>query len=150
MELKSLCKAFFRDGGKKITGIFCVLMFLTGCFSASSSDSEEAFEYWSGAKPPKEIELIKGQYYQSPHFTLEYELFLKFKSTDDWWNEFVKSNGLQADRQNDEWKMFVELPQWFKPDNNFLIYSRNDKFDRSRYFFNPKERMCYAYETKGM
>jgi hypothetical protein len=131
--------------------ILIYLMFLfTSCFSDSSSDPEEAFQYWAGTNPPKEIEVLNGQYYQSPHFSLEYELFLKFKTTEKWWTEFISENKLELDQQNEGWKRLADLPEWFAPGSNFLVYSKNDQFDRSRYFFDSKNGICYIYETVGM
>jgi len=132
------------------TIIICLFFFLTACFSSSSSDGEETFEYWYGAESPDDINVINGQYYQSPHFTLEYELFLEFKSSEKWWREFIEQNQLELDRQNDDWKGLADFPVWFAPKSNFLIYSRNDRFDRSRYFFNSETGLCFIYETVGM
>ena len=128
----------------------CVALFITGCFSASTSDPEEAFRYWSGTDVPDNIQVINGQYYQSPHFTLEYELFLELRITEDWWAEFVATNGLERDHQNYDWQRWTELPDWFRPDKSFVMYSKNEKGDRSRYLFNPLVKTFYVYETVGM
>jgi len=136
---------------KKIL-MFSLLTFLVSCFPIETKDAEKAYEYWSGNEPPKEIELINGEYYQSPHFSLEYELFLKFKSDGKWFNDFVEYNGLEIDTIKNNWSGWTELPKWFKTDKNYLIYTKNqnDEFERSRYFINPENGICYIYETVGM
>jgi len=63
----------------KRTTIFILPILLTSC-SIKTKNAEEAYKHWSGTEPPKGIKLIKGEYYQSPHFSLEYELFLKFEA----------------------------------------------------------------------
>jgi hypothetical protein len=120
------------------------------CFSRETTNPEKAYSYWAGTKPPKEIEIINAKYYQSPHFSLEYEFFLKFRPTKKWISEFLDQNGLELDEQNSDWSMWANLPEWFVPEPNCLIYSKNDEFDRSRYFVNPKNGICYIYETVGM
>ncbi len=120
--------------------------------STKTNDAEEAFRYWSGSKSPKEIKLIKGEYYQSGHFTLEYELFLKFKTNKKWFKEFVRQNNLEIDTTGNNWSRFTELPNWFKTNDDYIIYAKDqhDDFERSRYFLNPKNGICYIYETVGM
>lgn len=136
----------------KKTILFGVLTILISCTSIETKNPEKAYKYWSGNESPKEIELIKGEYYQSPHFTLEYELFLKFKSDEKWFNEFVQYNKLEIDTVKNDWAGWTELPKWFKTDSNYLIYAKNqtDQFERSRYFINSKTGICYIYESFGM
>ncbi|WP_418602326.1 hypothetical protein [Hwangdonia sp.] len=135
---------------KKTLIIFCLLTFLVSCFQVETTNPDKAYSYWAGAKPPKDIQLINGEYYQSPHFTLEYELFLEFKATEEWRQEFINYNDLKIDIQNEDWSRFTKLPEWFKPNGNYKVYSRNDEYDRSRYFIEPKSGICYIYETVGM
>ncbi len=76
---------------------------LTSCSKIETTDAKEVYQYWSGTELPKEIQLIKGAYYQSPHFSLEYELFLKFKTDENWFDEFVEYNELEIDTVNNDW-----------------------------------------------
>ncbi|WP_103070134.1 hypothetical protein [Aquimarina sediminis] len=136
---------------KKII-LFGLLLLLVSCFPVETKNAEKAYKYWSKGEPPKEIKLINGEYYQSPHFSLEYELFLKFKSDKKWFNEFIEYNKLEIDTMRNDWARWTELPKWFKTDSNYLIYAKNqtDEFERSRYFINPKTGICYIYESTGM
>ena len=137
---------------KRLIIILLLIPLLTSCFSVNISEPEEVFEYWLGIDPPQEVQLMKGQYYQSPHFTLEYELFLKFKAETSWFNELVTYNRLELDTVSNNWVGLTKLPVWFEIDKEYLIYNQNQNraFEQSRYFFNPKNGMCYIYESVGM
>ena len=137
---------------RKIFILSIILTFISCEGFIRTNDPVESYKYWAGDEPPKEINLINGEYLQTPHFTLEYQLFLQFKSNGDWFNEFIKYNNLKIDTINNDWKSGLELPKWFNPSKDFIKYSRNqhDEFDRSRYFVNPKNGMCYIFETFGM
>ena len=134
------------------TAIFCLLILFTGCMKIETRNAAKAYEYWAGEKPPKNIRLINGEYYRSPHFTLEYELFLKFKSDKKWFSDFVQYNGLVIDTKKGDWARWNKLPDWFTPDSNSLIYAKDptNEFETSRYFINRKTGTCYIYETVGM
>lgn len=136
----------------KKTPLMGIAFLLISCFTTETKDAKKAYEYWSGNEPPKEIELLKGEYYQSPHFTLEYELFLKFKSDEKWFDKFVEYNGLEIDTIGKDWNLWTKFPEWFKPDQNYLIYAKDqtDEFEHSRYLRNPKTGISYIYETIGM
>src|SRR5690606_32590985 len=85
-------------------------------------------------------------------FFFEYKLFLKFKSDEKWFNEFVELNKLEIDTVKNDWTRWIELPEWFEVDDNYLIFAKdqNDEFDNSRYFINPKNGIGYIYESVGM
>lgn len=131
-------------------GILSIL--LVGCFSVKTDNPEKAWKYWAGGDVPDHIELIKGEYYQSPHFSLEYELFLKFKTDKKWFGQFVAYNKLELDTTGKDWTLWTKLPEWFKPDGDHQKYSfdQTNDFERSRYFFNSKTGETYIYETVGM
>lgn len=134
----------------KYTCLCLTLVLFTGCFSRSSSDAEETFKYWAGTNVPDNIEVINGQYFQSPHFTLEYELYLEFNTTSQWWEEFVQDNDLTEHQQMTNNDSHVSKPEWFSPTDSFSIFSKNDNFDRSRYYFHTGSGRCFVYETVGM
>nr|WP_321235042.1 hypothetical protein [uncultured Psychroserpens sp.] len=137
---------------KKLILIFCSFTLLVGCWPRESSDPEDTFEYWLG-EVPKEVEVIHGEYYQSPHFTLEYEVFLKFKPTKAWWYTFKLQNNLVEveTTDDDSWIHFTNHLDWFQPDANFTEYKATDyEWNRSRYFIDYKKGVCYVYETLGM
>ena len=133
-----------------IIGILSII--LVGCFPIETDNPTKAWKYWAGSEPPDEIQLIKGEYYQSPHFSLEYELFLNFKTEKKWFDDFVAYNNLELDTIRNDWIRWTDLPDWFKLNNEYLIYCKDqvDEFERSRYIFNPSSGNCYIYETVGM
>lgn len=134
------------------TRLLClgVAVLMISCFPVETKNAKKAYEYWSGEKPPVDIEIINGAYYQSPHFTLEYEFFLKFKPTIEWREAFLDYNELEIDTLNEETIRFIKSPKWFLPNYKFKTYSKNEAFDRSRYFVNQESGVCYIYETVGM
>ena len=136
---------------KKIIIIGFVFL-LVSCLPIDTKNPEKAYKYWSGSDVPNNIELLKGEYYQSPHFTLEYELFLKFKSDKQWFDEFVTYNKLERDTIGNDWSLWTELPKWFTYNQDYIIYARDqtNEFERSRYLRHPKTGITYIYETVGM
>lgn len=115
-----------------------------------SNNPKETYKYWLKEEPPKELKLINGKYYQSPHFTLEYEVFLEMKVTKQWWNEFSNSNNLKINTITSDY--IPEKPSWFKVNSSYTVYSRNenDDFNRSRYYIDLSNGKCFVYETYGM
>ena len=135
---------------KTILTFFLSLAFF--CCAKKTANAEQAYEYWAGSKPPNDIEVIEGEYYESPHFTLEYELSLKLKSNRKLFNDFVAQNGFVIDSVANQWTKPSELPEWFEPEIGSVVYCKDptDKFDRSRYFYNYETGVWYIYETIGM
>ena len=137
---------------KKLSILFCCILLLSGCISKSSTDAVSAFEYWTKGTVPKGFVLLNGEYYQSPHFTLEYEVFLKFKPTKQWWHRFKEQNQLVETTPSDDdmWIDMTRALDWFKPDDRFIEYKLPDEWNRSRYFIDYEKGVCYVYETLGM
>jgi hypothetical protein len=127
--------------------ISIAVFIIVSCYSDNTTDKEEVFEYWLGIEPPPEVKLIRGEYYQSPHFTLEYELFLEMKVKKVWWEDFVKENDLT---KVDNEQIQTVSPSWFQPDLNFKSYSSKKVHDYSRYFVNEATGHTFVYETLGM
>src|SRR5688500_8435827 len=90
-----------------------LLLLLFSCSEKISSDAEECYRLWSGIKPPKEINVVNGSYWQSAHFTKEYILFLEIKANDYWIKQFIKENKLVP--ANDKWAQPNKTPSWFVP-----------------------------------
>ena len=122
-----------------------------GC-SVETDDPEEAFQYWSNSKVPEEIEVLEGYYYKSPHFTYEFEVFLKIKAEDAWVDELIERSNMSVDTVGNDWSGFTQLPAWFKPGKEASCYAldQHDIFDRTRIFKNSSTGICYIYDTLGM
>jgi hypothetical protein len=131
---------------RALTTIIIILVFLIGCSEIKTTDPIESYKYWAGANPTRDINAVKGVYWQSAHWTREYVLYLQLKPTDTWWNEFVKQNHLQIDSK--DWTMPSDAPDWFQPSDKATIYKSADSFNSSRYFKNERTGEYYIYEMQ--
>ena len=119
---------------------------LTGCSEIKTTDAKETYKYWAGTSSPADIQLLKGQYWQSAHWTKEYIMYLKLKPSKNWWNEFIKQNSLSVDTT--EWTKPDDAPQWFKPTLNSIQYGKSGFSQGSRYFSDTTTGICYVYEIQ--
>jgi len=120
---------------------------LSSCSEINATNPKEAYNYWAGTKPPNDIEFEKAKYWQSSHMTREYIMYLKFKPTKIWWEEFLVQNSLPIDTRN--WTLPSEAPDWFKPSHTSIRYGGNCDFDQgSRYFRDSITGVCYIYEIQ--
>lgn len=123
------------------------LVLLDSCTEIKTTNPNEVYKQWAGQNPPLEIELIKGQYWQSAHWNKEYEMYLKFKSTKVWWDEFIIKNKIPLDEK--EWTFPSDAPEWFSPSTNSLRFGgENDFVQGSRYFRDTLTGICYIYEIQ--
>ena len=125
-----------------------ILLFATLTISCSkrTNDANETFKYWSGSEVPDDVKLLKGQYYESPHFTKEYIMYLKLKPTKKWWFEYLKYNSILIDKK--DWTKPSDAPIWFKPSETSLRFYRKDFDQGSRYFYDSASGICYIYEIQ--
>ena len=67
---------------KQLKYIFLLFftVILTSCMEINSENPKEIFELWTGNELPKEIKLVNGKYWQSAHWTKEYEEYAEIKS----------------------------------------------------------------------
>jgi hypothetical protein len=116
----------------------------------NTTNPEKIYYYWAdGTEPPSDMELMQGQYWQSPHWTKEYIMFLKFKPSRVWWGEFVKLNQFAVDNDSVWSKKPTDVPVWFSPSENSVRYKSNNPFDQgSRYFCDTITEICYIYEIQ--
>lgn len=120
---------------------------LVSCMEKKTTDANDAYKYWAGTNPPSDLQVINGQYWQSSHWTKEYILYLKFKPTDKWWNDFIKENHLPTD--TNKWTKPDDAPNWFQPTDSCVKYGFDDEFDQgSRYFRDTTTGVSYIYEIQ--
>jgi hypothetical protein len=132
---------------RRLTAVLLTLFFLSSCSEIQTNDPAEVYKYWSGSKHPKELELLKGQYWQSANWTKEYIVYLKFRPTEKWWDEFTCENKLKI--KDESWTKPINAPNWFKPSEGMIIYGSGDKFDQgSRYFIDTLTNESYIYEIQ--
>lgn len=135
----------------KIKHIFLAFLLnifsFTSCSEIKTTDPVVAYKNWASTKPPSDIELYNGQYWQSAHLSKEYIMYLKFKPTKLWWNEFLKHNYISEDKY--EWTMPNDAPSWFKPSENSVRYKGDEDYDQgSRYFRDSETGICFIYEIQ--
>lgn len=132
---------------KLLLPIFVFMFLFTACFEINSNDPVEIYKNWAGAKPSEDLELLNGQYWQSPHFPKEYIMYLKYKPTQEWLEKFLEQNQLIMDYC--KWIKPQDAPNWFNPSENSTRYRGRANFDQgSRYFWNPQTAICYIYEIQ--
>lgn len=119
---------------------------LSGCFEKRTENAEDAFTYWAGAEVPKEVQVLHGQYWQSAHWTREYIMFLHLKTTDLWWNEYVKKSKLVPD--DAPWTKPADAPAWFEIPAGFEMYRLPDDWNDSRVFHDRKTGESFIYEIQ--
>ncbi len=119
---------------------------MTSCSETKTTDAKEAYKYWSGENPTDDVDLLDGQYWQSPHWTKEYIMYLKLKPSKNWWDEFIKQNSLSVDTT--KWTKPSDSPQWFNPTYNSIQYGQTDFSQGSRYFRDTATGICYIYEIQ--
>jgi hypothetical protein len=74
-------------------------------------------------------------------------MYLKFKPTEIWWDEFLKQNNIVEDKG--KWIIPGDIPDWFKPSGSSVRYRVERDFDRgSRYFRDTLTNICYIYEIQ--
>ncbi len=123
------------------------ILCLSSCSEINTTIPSEVFKYWSGTNASTDLELLKGQYWQSSHLTKEYIMYLKLKPSDKWWNEFIKQNQLSVDKR--DWITPSNMPIWFNPSENSIRFSDKSDFDQgSRYFKDTLTGVCYIYEIQ--
>ncbi|MCM8568577.1 hypothetical protein NE848_04255 [Gramella jeungdoensis] len=126
-------------------GLF--LLVVISCSEKHTSDPIKTYQYWSNSDAPKEIKLIKGEYWQSSNWTNEYIMSLKLKPPGKWWDSFVEQNDLVPSKK--EWTKPSGLAKWFKPSENSIEFKIEGEFDQdSRYFCDYKTGICYIYEIQ--
>jgi len=119
------------------------LLFLSACSEIKTNDAQKAYLNWTNEAPPKEVKVIDGKYWQSGHWTREYEVFLHLKVSREWSYEYVKQNGLRSD--SSMWVETKETPIWFKPSTRLKHYSAGNT---SQYFWDSAGNECYLHELQ--
>jgi hypothetical protein len=132
---------------KSNISIFIIVLLSSGCFEINSNDPTQVYRYWAGSYPPHNLEIIESQYWQSPHWTKEYNMYLKIKPSKSWWDQFVYQNHIVLDKG--VWIAPSDAPSWFNPPKNATKFKTGKNFDQgSRYFRNEETGVCFIYEIQ--
>jgi len=116
------------------------------CKEKSTEDANEAYFFWSGEKPNKEIEVLHGKYWQSRHWSKEYVIYLELKASPLWRREFIKQNNLVVAKTQEV--IPSDRPSWFMPDTNFLKLVPSGSNEGSVYFEDTVTGKVFIYEIQ--
>jgi hypothetical protein len=61
-----------------------------------------------------DVHVVQGRYWESPHFTKEFELYLEIYAPRNWTDALIRQNHLQPG--SEKMNVFVDAPEWFKPE----------------------------------
>jgi hypothetical protein len=134
----------------RLTYLFLLLqpfIILTGCWPKETSDAKQTYKYWAETDPPADIQLLKGQYQGSMHWTKEYTMYIKFKPSDKWWGDFLDLNTISED--SGSYFNPSDAPTWFTPSNKSIRFRAKNGFDQgSRYYRDTITDVSYIYEIQ--
>ncbi|KQT18442.1 hypothetical protein ASG31_06895 [Chryseobacterium sp. Leaf404] len=138
---------------KNILSIFISAICVISC-GIETDDKDEIYYLWTNAELPKDVLTINGKYWESGHFTKEYEVYIHLKPTVKWWNEFKKVNELDSAKSNfsediilklkPNYNRAINLPEWFKPNKNSTFYQKKD----SEFYWNEKTKDLFIHEIQ--
>lgn len=133
----------------KLSIFLILLIILSGCIEKNTSDPQEAYSYWIKSDIKSKIEVINGKYWESPHFSYEYIIYLELKVIAEWWNKFSKENELIIDPYENGLLSNNDFPKWFKPSKEFVTNKSKIDLDQgSMYFYNEKTQSVFIYEIQ--
>lgn len=141
--------------GKSWIAVLWIILclFVYDCEEINTNDPVSAYLYWSGdSSLPKDLEVIHGRYWESPHITHEHILFLEIKAPLQWRKEFKELNQLkEVKRKSSKNKYFdqnAEYPVWFKPPKYFKVFIPKSEYIKgSTYFENPVDGHMFLYDV---
>lgn len=116
----------------KPISILCIAVVLSSCWATKTDDADKAFSYWARQSPDhKKVTPIRGQYWQSPHFTLEYVAYLQLVIEPEWKKELLELNEMYTD--STKFYRTENTPVWFLPPDSSILYKT--KLQQSLYIW---------------
>lgn len=112
----------------------------------NSEDPQEVYRLWSYEKPPKGVNVIRGKYWQSPHFTKEYIMYLELTAPSYWRKEFIRRNNLIPDTIAVQ--LPSEAPAWFQPSKEYKVWIPSDFSQGSMYYEDTASGHMFIYEIQ--
>lgn len=119
---------------------------ITGCFEKKTDNALKAYTYWAGVKPPDDIKVLNGSYWESSHWSKEYILFLKLKATKEWVYAFINQNELIKTTEGEN--LPEDIPNWYQPSKKSLVYTSEESYNKSKYYFDSATNIMYIYEIQ--
>jgi len=92
--------------------------------SGTWDDDHYNWERAFGERVPKGVEVVHSRYWNSDHFTHEYVYFMEITATDEWWENYKRTNSLMQftlpSMPGGTWEGNSQFPNWFAPGSNDL------------------------------
>jgi len=130
----------------RITLTILVLFAVVGCTEVNTDDPEEAYYYWANDVLEEGWTVLNGQYWRSPHWSLEFQVFLKLKAPEGWWQELPKDQSLDIDTTS--WYVPDDAPNWFDPPPHCVKYGYHGLNDDHLYLVDSLRGETYIYESQ--
>jgi hypothetical protein len=100
----------------KLDFLVCLVMLFNSCIEKNTTDPIKAFTYWM-PKVPEGVKVINGTYWESPHWTKEYILYLEMQASEKWLKQFHIDDRLTQDESI--FSVPEDAPTWFRPPANY-------------------------------
>jgi len=66
-----------------------------------------------------DVHVVQGRYWESPHWSKEFELYIEIYAPKDWRERLIKGNNLQ--RAKEQREAPADAPGWFRPDGKMEL-----------------------------
>src|SRR5579872_4668851 len=101
---------------------FLSIILIIGCSEKNSKDPIKCYELWLDQKPTQDVRPLHAQYWQSPHWSKEYILYIELQASVTWKDQFIKQNGLVMSSKDIE--LPADAPVWFKLGKNYKLWKK--------------------------
>lgn len=101
---------------------------LTACFEKRTTNPLKAYRYWFDEDPGKDVRLPHARYWQSAHWSKEYELYLQFSASPAWRSAFTTQHHFHIDTV---FSLPTDKPAWFVPGQHDKIWKPAGNFSSS-------------------
>jgi hypothetical protein len=116
----------------KVLAICCALL-LVGCGGTYENDAR-TYQKVFGQRPPPDTKVAKSIYWRSPHFTMEYAVFMEIAPGTGLVAQLTNAFPLVGTNLSANWmprNLALDRPKWFLPNNptNYDVWLwKNDAF----------------------
>jgi len=132
----------------KLVALFCVCSILFSCREKRSSNPIEVYKYWAGSKPENGVKVIHGKYWESSHWSKEYIMYLEIEASAKWRSDFISQNHLVQIWISEIPPPGPDVPEWFKPDDRFKIWTTPGMNQGSIYFEDSLSNRMFLHEVQ--
>ena len=110
-------------------------------------DANKAFDIWKKIKQVNtEAQPIRGRYWQSAHFSLEYEVYFLLNSSEICTDELIEQKDLKIVDGNRNIGSNSK-PDWFNPSSDYQLYKEKDDFNSLYIWRHIGSDTIYVYDS---